>query len=194
MSSEIQSISKSRRVDRVSKGLCIHCGKVNDCSTVACGSCKMKIKLQRQKNLLSPLKRTQHNTYIRNYRHKQVKKGLCMNCGNTTDQKGKNHCSACQALIQDRNQKRWSIYRDLTFDHYGHACKCCGETAKRFLCIDHIDNKGNEHRRSDKKARAIVRWLVVNDYPEGFQTLCYNCNMAKRFGSCPHNGDKLLGI
>ena len=26
----------------------------------------------------------------------------------------------------------------------------------------------------------LVNWLVRNDFPEGFQILCHNCNTAKR--------------
>ena len=26
----------------------------------------------------------------------------------------------------------------------------------------------------------LVNWLIRNDFPEGFQILCHNCNTAKR--------------
>jgi len=38
----------------------------------------------------------------------------------------------------------------------------------------------------------FYRWLVENDFPEGFQILCHNCNFAKSHnpGGCPHAADR----
>lgn len=37
------------------------------------------------------------------------------------------------------------------------------------------------------KKENIPWWLRRNNYPNGFQVLCHNCNMAKGFyGKCPH--------
>jgi len=66
------------------------------------------------------------------------------------------------------------------------VCNCCGEGQYEFLCIDHIDSNGNTHRR-EVKTNTIYQWLITNYYPDGFQVLCHNCNMAKGFyGQCPH--------
>ena len=69
---------------------------------------------------------------------------------------------------------------------YGGKCACCGEEDYRFLCIDHINNDGAEHRKKIKGT--IFSWLRKNNYPEGFQVLCWNCNMGKYHngGICPH--------
>lgn len=77
-------------------------------------------------------------------------------------------------------------YRDeqrvIALIHYspGEApeCTCCGELEVKFLCIDHIDGGGTIHRK-EMGTSNIVPWLRKNGYPEGFQTLCHNCNMAK---------------
>lgn len=67
-------------------------------------------------------------------------------------------------------------------------CNCCGEKEQKFLSIDHIDNDGNRHRKSDPSAIAIYAWLKKHNYPNGFQVLCFNCNLSKAFfGKCPHN-------
>jgi hypothetical protein len=75
--------------------------------------------------------------------------------------------------------------------HYGSECACCGETEIRFLSIDHIEGKGNEHRRTIKRngGNAFYHWLIDNNYPEGFRILCYNCNLGRAHndGICPHN-------
>lgn len=74
---------------------------------------------------------------------------------------------------------------------YGNACKCCGETTPEFLQIDHVNNDGAEHRREVGTGNAVYWWLIKNNYPEGFQVLCANCNYAKEFyGGCPHSTDK----
>lgn len=73
------------------------------------------------------------------------------------------------------------------FNAYGKQCACCGESQKEFLTIDHINGDGAKHRRERNGSNLYV-WLRQNDYPEGFQTLCWNCNCAKHiYGICPHN-------
>lgn len=71
---------------------------------------------------------------------------------------------------------------------YGGACKCCGEDEPVFLSIDHINGDGAKARRTAHASGAsLYVWLQKHGYPEGFQVLCYNCNLAKRTGAeCPH--------
>lgn len=65
-------------------------------------------------------------------------------------------------------------------------CMCCHESEIKFLAIDHINGGGTIHRKEIGTSN-LVAWLRRNDYPEGFQVLCHNCNMAKGFyGVCPH--------
>lgn len=77
------------------------------------------------------------------------------------------------------------------FMHYSNGtmkCACCGENYLEFLSIDHINNNGSKHRKElDGPGTKLHRWLKKNNYPEGFQVLCMNCNFAKgHFGRCPH--------
>ena len=66
-------------------------------------------------------------------------------------------------------------------------CACCGEHCLRLLTIDHINNDGNSHRKSDKGARYLISWLSKNNFPAGFQVLCFSCNWGKYwYGVCPH--------
>ncbi len=71
-------------------------------------------------------------------------------------------------------------------------CTCCQEPNPIFLTLDHVDNKGNEHRRqlAIKGGTNFYRYLEQNNYPTDppLQLLCYNCNNAKRVtgGKCPH--------
>lgn len=76
--------------------------------------------------------------------------------------------------------------KELVFKHYGKKCACCGESNLAFLSIDHIKGKGTIHRKSIKVK--INNWLIKNNFPKGFQTLCFNCNWGKHIngGVCPH--------
>ena len=87
--------------------------------------------------------------------------------------------------------------RRIAIEHYSkktNKCACCGESIYEFLQIDHINNDGGKRRREDPKHAAIYHWLKHNNYPEGFQVLCVNCNFGKRLkGGCPHQQKGLLG-
>ncbi len=82
--------------------------------------------------------------------------------------------------IQRRSDAR---VRQAVFDRYGWTCACCGATEN--LTIDHINGDGKEHRAADglgKGSHKFYRWLVANNFPEGFQTLCGVCNRSKFTG------------
>ena len=69
--------------------------------------------------------------------------------------------------------------------HYGNgslACVKCGYTNIMALTIDHISGKGAEHRKelSGKNGIDFYVWLRKHNYPEGYQTLCMNCQFIKR--------------
>jgi hypothetical protein len=91
---------------------------------------------------------------------------------------------------------RWrENLRCLVFGHYSNQtfkCACCGESEQDFLVIDHINGRGNEHRRTIFGQIAaggyrMHRWLVKEGFPEGFQLLCANCNTSKgKHGECVH--------
>lgn len=66
-------------------------------------------------------------------------------------------------------------------------CNCCKESMLLMLTIDHKNGRGTEHR--EKWGTNIYRWLKKKNYPKGYQTLCFNCNIAKAFAKtikCPH--------
>ena len=86
-------------------------------------------------------------------------------------------------------------YRRLVIEHYGGInpkCSCCGESMYEFLTIDHISGNGNQHKKAIKKTGdAFYGWLINNNYPEGYQVLCMNCNHSYgHYGYCPHNAGK----
>lgn len=70
------------------------------------------------------------------------------------------------------------------------ACVVCGENRLACLSIDHIDGSGAKQRRSilkTGKGNGFYYWIKKNNYPDGFQTLCMNCNWVKRFERNEHN-------
>lgn len=73
---------------------------------------------------------------------------------------------------------------------YGGSCACCKENILDFLAIDHVNNDGSVHRDKENINTGwhTYLWLKRNNYPEGFQILCHNCNWAKHIhGKCPYH-------
>lgn len=91
-------------------------------------------------------------------------------------------------ILHYEKQKR------IVYEHYSNGnvvCACCGEAEYKFLCVDHINDDGAEDRKknpSHATGRGLYTRLIKDNFPEGYQILCYNCNMAKGIqGVCPHN-------
>jgi len=88
--------------------------------------------------------------------------------------------------VRERGEKSRVEKRTLVLNHYGGKCACCGESNYEFLAVDHINGNGNKHRKTI--GQHIVRWIIENNYPEGFRILCHNCNQSLGlYGYCPHN-------
>jgi len=89
-----------------------------------------------------------------------------------------------------RGREYWRQRRHEAIMAYGgYECRCCGETEPVFLTIDHINNDGAEHRKEIGQSNSnLLTWLRKHDYPNGFQVLCFNCNIGKSIndGICPH--------
>jgi hypothetical protein len=73
------------------------------------------------------------------------------------------------------------------------CCRCCGEnTDVRFLAIDHIQGKKNLSKKEAGGGDKLVPFLRKNNFPDGYQILCNNCNAAKSFpknnNECPMKG------
>jgi len=69
------------------------------------------------------------------------------------------------------------------------CCRCCGiNEHMEFLTIDHIDGRAHlPEKEKELHSKGLNSWLKKKNYPDGFQILCFNCNMAKSDkGHCPH--------
>lgn len=163
---------KSRRARRRGYGVCMNCG--NSCDGWRCDECAQK-----------------HREWAIDRYKARVKDGICVRCGVNKASHG-NRCGKC---AEDHNRR--TNLRDLrrkvaAFNAYGGPrCNCCGETTVQFLTIDHINGGGNAHRKEIGKGGgggAMYCWLKRNNYPSGFQVLCFNCNIGRHIngGICPH--------
>ena len=69
--------------------------------------------------------------------------------------------------------------------HYGagkYGCVMCGESRPACLSIDHINGKGCQERKRfgvNRFGYKFYLYLKKNNYPEGYQTLCMNCQFVK---------------
>lgn len=111
-------------------------------------------------------------------REKMSSNGKCQ-CGRPLVTKSS--CAACR----DRNNKyscKERLRRKIfAINRYGGCCVFCRESEVIFLTIDHTDDNGAAHRRKEGIATGsqTYKWLEANNYPEGFQVACFNCNAAK---------------
>lgn len=130
-------------------------------------------------------------------RQKRQDLGLC-HCGRIRKE-GYLTCERHVHTSRDWNQinpakhaaagKEWrQSVRDKVFGYYGKNCICCGESEPHFLSIDHIEGGGNRHRKEIGGGAPFYSWLIKHNFPEGFQTLCQNCNSGRfrNGGICPH--------
>lgn len=87
-----------------------------------------------------------------------------------------------------RNKQLREERRMIVLLHYGGKCACCGEAENKFLSIDHVKGGGTKHRKEiGKYGSGFYAWIIKNNFPDGFQVLCHNCNLAKGYyGICPH--------
>jgi hypothetical protein len=90
-------------------------------------------------------------------------------------------------LIKARLRKQFSrnTHRQAVLAHYGvngePVCRRCGfDEDVRAMAIDHINDGGSAHRR-ERRGGKLHAWLIQNEFPEGFQTLCFNCNAIKEY-------------
>jgi len=95
-------------------------------------------------------------------------------------------------IMDHRKQARHRHYRKVKltiFEYYGKFCACCGESRVEFLTIDHINGGGKSHRKQLKTrgGYGFYTWLMNHGFPDGYRTLCFNCNLSLgAYGYCPH--------
>lgn len=83
-----------------------------------------------------------------------------------------------------RNKHRAKLKNDVVnFYSLGRmCCQNCQQDDIEVLTVDHINNDGNVHRKSIKSTGGspFYQWIRNNNFPDGFQILCFNCQMRKQ--------------
>lgn len=173
-----QSKAQLRFALRRKQGLCPYCSGVPPIGQITCLKCRQR-KLKHSK--------------------KRVKSGKCRKCNNTR-LSGYTSCLLHMRKTRLNHKMKAEETRRLIDAHYGSECKCCGESIALLLTVDHINGSGNKHRESVSKGLGgtkFYNWLIKNNYPAGFQRLCFTCNNGRALngGVCPHleHGYNILG-
>lgn len=76
--------------------------------------------------------------------------------------------------------------------HYGNVCVGCGESDFDVLTIDHINGGGTKHIRSLNVS--FYAWLIKNNFPPGYRTLCWNCNAGRAKKGIPLPNERKLAV
>lgn len=84
--------------------------------------------------------------------------------------------------VDSQRRKRLKIE---VLTHYGGerlACVMCGESRLPCLSIDHMNGGGcaERDRLGIHDYAAFYYWLKKQGYPDGYQTLCMNCQFIRR--------------
>ena len=89
------------------------------------------------------------------------------------------------------------------FSHYSKklsksdiaCCRCCLYNDIRGLTMDHIIPHAKlsaSEKLIPRTGTALWQYLRLNNYPDGYQVLCANCNGMKGIHEdCPHTLDKV---
>jgi hypothetical protein len=135
-----------------------------------------------------------YDNFFKPRRLDRIAKGICTNCGLRPCLETCKQCEKCHGYIRkawkNGKKKSWEII----YNHYGNICACCGETNKKFLTVDHINNDGEKQRKNrnqgSKSTMSLARKIKRGKAPTDLQILCYNCNCGKQRnnGVCPHVG------
>ena len=135
---------------------------------------------------------------LRETRKKLRAEGRCTECWQVSDRPGKYRCRSCQDKYNGWARRHHHALRLRVLLHYsgGDRLRCCcagcsfTEQVPDFYDLDHIANGGHSHKLSlgYEGGLSYWGWLVKNDFPPGFQTLCATCNVGKERngGVCPH--------
>lgn len=89
----------------------------------------------------------------------------------------RNKRNANKDKINAAKRLRYETIRNECLSYYSGGkleCNICHENNIQFLALDHIHGGGKKNG-----VKNICEWIRLNNYPEGFQVLCHNCNYVK---------------
>jgi hypothetical protein len=133
---------------------------------------------------------TPYNTILRDLdkNHPKGYQILCANCNMIKHIRSHKTHSKHPGAVKSRYYKK--LEKKKVIEHYSGGkmkCSCCGFAEIDGLSIDHIKPRKGWKHDDTFRANKLYSWLRRNNLPKGFQTLCINCNHAKRDNNiCPH--------
>ena len=80
-----------------------------------------------------------------------------------------------EATTQRANRAR---VKAACFIAMGGSCPC-GESDVDALCVDHVNDDGQEERSSGVSNLSVYRKVLAGEDPGRYQLLCFNCNLRK---------------
>ncbi len=94
-------------------------------------------------------------------------------------------CIKCERKYQNERNLNLKLQ---VINHYGSRCSCCDESNIDLLVMDHVNGGGTKQVEELGGHHNFYRWLVRNNFPPGYQVLCWNCNDGREVsgGICPH--------
>jgi hypothetical protein len=128
-----------------------------------------------------------HKKHEKKARLKRAESGFCSRCGKKEPRPGRTTCESCSVKESAKSKRQFAAGRLSVLEHYGNQCVCCGETNKKYLQIDHINNDGNIQRKEqpDLRGSRLFKKYIKDGFPTDLQILCANCHFAKSFyGGC----------
>ena len=127
---------------------------------------------------------------LKRFYDKRRANGLCIRCGKPAALP-RRHCEACGQKLSTANCQRLQEWRTKVIQGYGGKCKCCGESIREFLSIDHVAYRACEEKKKLGRyltTTEICQKILRENFPDTYQILCYNCNMSLGIlGYCPHH-------
>jgi len=108
---------------------------------------------------------------------------LCFNCNFSA---GKNNNIKNECIHKYRRDIENTIRiktKTKVLNHYTKnniECSKCGEKEIDFMTMEHINGGGNKHRIKLNGIN-LYDWLIKNNYPDGFDVLCVNCNQNNKY-------------
>ncbi len=88
---------------------------------------------------------------------------------------------------------RMQRLKTIVLSHYSNngtpSCVLCNFSDIRALTIDHINGNGNQHRHilGGRAGVSFYYWLLKSQYPDGYRTLCMNCQFTESVHLNPPN-------
>jgi len=173
---------------------CVTCGRSHHShNKYLCGGCKSRVFREQHPNYYKEWcvthkqnRRLSDQKYYYSHRQEELERVRRWERENPDKATIRNK----QGQINDKKNLR----RDV-LSHYSDGtmlCACCGESIERFLTIDDMDDFHNTYKQKIGSGMRFYRWLRKNNYPYGYQVLCFNCNSGRDLnnGICPHKDPK----